>query len=249
MPQVVVALGGNLGDVPQTFRRASAILESEVAQGTVTLSRLYRSTPVGAAAGDVFWNAAAAFETELEPLVLLGWLQTIESSLGRTRELHWGPRTLDLDLIFYGDEVLQLPRLTVPHPQAWLRRFVLAPVCDLQPDRQHPDLQVSISALLNRITPRPLPVRYCAATDHQTEIQRVAAEFPGVALEFDNHVADISQQDGLGVIDTRGTSAKQLAQWRAQRFWIINDAADPKQFFRDVLRACAGEVWPVDWPV
>lgn len=249
MPQVVVALGGNLGDVPQTFRQAAALLESEVAQGDVTLSRLYRSTPVGAVAGDIFWNAAVVFETELEPLVLLGWLQTIESSLGRKRELHWGPRTLDLDLIFYGDEVLRLPRLTVPHPQAWLRRFVLAPVCDLQPDRQHPDLEESVSALLSRITARPLPVRYCGSASQQPEVQSIAAEFPEVALQFVNQVADISLQSGLGVIDSRAFSAEQLSAWRDRRFWISNDSVDPNQFFRDVLRACAGEVWPVDWPV
>lgn len=248
MTQVVVAFGGNLGDVPQTFRRAISLLESEVALGSITTSRLYRSTPVGAVAGDVFWNAAVEFETDLSPLVLLGWLQTIESSLGRTREVHWGPRTLDLDLIFYGDDIVRERRLTVPHPQAWLRKFVLAPANDLRPDRQHPELKVSIKELLERIDVRPLPVRYCGSASRQSELQAAAAEFPEVALQFVDAVVDLTNESGLGIVEANQSPTNELEAQRPPRFWIVNDSPDPVQFLKDVLRASAGSVWPVDWP-
>jgi len=87
-------------------------------------------------------------ETDLSPEHLLEVIQQIEQEFGRERQIHWGPRTLDLDLLAYGNHAVNLPTLTVPHPQLHLRRFVLEPLLELVPDWVHPTLKVSARELL-----------------------------------------------------------------------------------------------------
>ncbi|MDO4263582.1 MAG: 2-amino-4-hydroxy-6-hydroxymethyldihydropteridine diphosphokinase [Deinococcus sp.] len=132
-----IALGANLGEPLPTLRAALAGLARLGEVGGV--SRLYRTAPVGGPPGQPdYLNAAAALDTSLAPLALLDGLQALETQAGRTRTVRWEARTLDLDLIVYGTQVLTSARLTVPHPLAWERAFVLAPLADLAPDLRHP---------------------------------------------------------------------------------------------------------------
>ncbi len=136
---VVIGLGGNLAD-PR--RRLCQTLEALVALPDTRLvghSDLYASAPVGPQDQPDFINAVAALETTLAPLVLLDALQQLENAAGRERHRHWGERTLDLDILLWDDRTLDLPRLTVPHPELTRRAFVIGPLLDLLPDCRLPD--------------------------------------------------------------------------------------------------------------
>ncbi len=177
----VVAIGGNLGDVPATFQQAAELLAPH-ARSAVRVSRLYRSVPMGTAAGATFCNAAVAFECDLEPEVLLDRLQEIETQLGRVRTIHWGPRTLDLDLVAYGDRIMSTPRLTLPHTHCWYRRFVLDPVCDVAPTAMHAGFHVSFGMLRERLLPRPLRVAFELSRLPKDAEARLKAEFSSVVF-------------------------------------------------------------------
>lgn len=158
MVRCAISLGGNIGDVPSAFAEAVRLLESSSHLFALKTSRIYRTAPMGVAAGDPFHNAAAVFETKLAPLNLLDLLQDVERRCGRVRTVHWGPRTLDLDLLLYGDEVIDSPRLTVPHPALWYRRFVLDPLAELIPEAVHPVFRQTIRSLRSRLLVRPFTV-------------------------------------------------------------------------------------------
>lgn len=127
-----VGLGANLGDAAATLRGVLAELAAAPGVLACTASRLYRTAPVDAQGPD-FVNAVAALSTTLAPLALLDLLQALEQRHGRERPYRNAPRTLDLDLLLYGDEVIDHPRLSVPHPRMHERAFVLAPLCELAP--------------------------------------------------------------------------------------------------------------------
>ncbi|HVW03033.1 MAG TPA: 2-amino-4-hydroxy-6-hydroxymethyldihydropteridine diphosphokinase, partial [Planctomycetaceae bacterium] len=139
---------------------------------------------VGDPSAPAYLNAAAGLQTDLEPLLLLDQLQTIEHQLGRVRDRRWGPRTLDLDLLFYGSEVINLPRLIVPHPHLWYRRFVLDPLVEIAGDVVHPERGVSIQELRERLLLRPLACALAGGTsaDRAAIVQQLDAEFPQVDL-------------------------------------------------------------------
>ena len=184
MVQVLVALGGNLGDVPDQFRHALNVLSDGPDLQVCQVSGIYRTAPVGAAAGNAYYNAAISCDTILTAECLLDRLQDAELRAGRTREIHWGPRTLDLDLIAYGDSLIQTSRLTVPHPAAWYRRFVLDPVCEFAGDTPHPQFDVTWQALRRRLLARPLPVTISGGTS-ETRAQvalTLSGEFPVARL-------------------------------------------------------------------
>lgn len=143
-----IALGSNLGD-------RAATLQSAIQQlwqlGTVTaVSSFYETDPVGYLDQPQFLNAAALLETTLPPLELLESLLAIERAFGRHRSatVPKGPRTLDLDLLLYGDQVLDTPTLTLPHPAMHERRFVLAPLAEIAPHLRHPVLRRTMRELL-----------------------------------------------------------------------------------------------------
>ncbi len=164
MVQCAISLGGNLGDVPARFSHALGLLDASGAVSDVRRSRGYRTAPMGFAAGEAFHNAAAVFETKLAPLDVLDLLQDIEQRCGRVRTVHWGPRTLDLDLLLYAEQFLETPRLTVPHPGLWYRRFVLDPLVELIPDAVHPVFAATIRELHARLLERPLPVGWVVSS-------------------------------------------------------------------------------------
>jgi 2-amino-4-hydroxy-6-hydroxymethyldihydropteridine diphosphokinase len=138
-PRVFVGLGANLGDAAGTVRAVFDELAALEGTEVVARSSLYRSAPVDAQGPD-FINAVAELRSTLEPLALLEGLQAIEVRHQRQRPYRNAPRTLDLDLLFVGDLVLDNPRLVLPHPRLHLRAFVLEPLLELAPDWSHPAL-------------------------------------------------------------------------------------------------------------
>ena len=131
----VIALGSNLGDRESNLRFALARLGDSV----VRVSQVFETDPVGGPENQgAYLNMAAVLSTSLDPYALLRWLHRIEADAGRERLVHWGPRTLDLDLLFYDDVTIvsgDPQGLTVPHPRYAQRRFVLAPLSEVAPDR------------------------------------------------------------------------------------------------------------------
>lgn len=156
--QSFIALGGNLGAVEDTFRSVLDNLEDSPGVHVERVSSFYRTLPMGQDSGAIYLNAAAELAVELSPLELLDLLQSLESHYGRVRETHWGPRTLDLDLLLYEQEILDHPRLLLPHPGCWYRRFVLDPLAEIASGIVHPVKRLTIHELRDRLLQRPLPV-------------------------------------------------------------------------------------------
>jgi 2-amino-4-hydroxy-6-hydroxymethyldihydropteridine diphosphokinase len=134
-----IGLGSNLAQPEQQVRRALKALAGLPETTVITHSSLYRSEPLGPAGQPDYINAVAALETGLAPLDLLTALQNLEHEQGRVREERWGPRTLDLDILLYGEEQWDDPRLTLPHPGLYERNFVLYPLVEIAPELQIPD--------------------------------------------------------------------------------------------------------------
>jgi 2-amino-4-hydroxy-6-hydroxymethyldihydropteridine diphosphokinase len=133
-----IGLGGNLGDARAAVLDALQALNQLPDSRIVAQSALYRSAPVEAHGPD-FINAVAALQTRLAPLDLLAQLQALEQAAGRERPYRNAPRTLDLDLLLYGDAQIDLPQLSVPHPRMFERAFVLAPLAEIAPARVPPE--------------------------------------------------------------------------------------------------------------
>jgi 2-amino-4-hydroxy-6-hydroxymethyldihydropteridine diphosphokinase len=136
---VFVGLGANLGDPAATVLAAGQQVAS-LGFGS-RLSSLYRTQPQGGPAQPIFCNAVIMLHTAWSATELLVLLQRIELRFGRSRRVYWGPRTLDLDLLLFGDCVMRQPSLTLPHPRMHHRRFVLEPLNELVPDLRMPDGQ------------------------------------------------------------------------------------------------------------
>ena len=149
-----VAFGANLGNRLATFRDAVRRLDRADGVAVCALSKLYETAPVGGPRGqDPYYNAVVALRTGLAPEELLDVLQEIETAHQRTRTVPWGPRTLDLDLLFYGDSEVSTPRLTVPHAMMRQRRFVLRPLADIAPGAVDPVTGATVAALLAALPP------------------------------------------------------------------------------------------------
>jgi 2-amino-4-hydroxy-6-hydroxymethyldihydropteridine diphosphokinase len=134
-----IGLGSNLDDPPEQLKRATEALANLPRTRLTARSPCYRSAPMGPKDQPDYLNGVVALDTELEPLALLAALQSIERKHQRIRERHWGPRTLDLDLLLYGKHVIDLPELRVPHPGIYRRNFVLLPLADITPALIFPD--------------------------------------------------------------------------------------------------------------
>ncbi len=133
MSLAYIALGANLGDPAATVKAAFNALAELPKTRLFATSALYRSAPVGITGQPEFVNAVASIETTLDPEALLDALLAIEQQFGRVRAEKNGPRTLDLDILLYGEQIIDTARLTLPHPRLHLRAFVLYPLADLAP--------------------------------------------------------------------------------------------------------------------
>jgi 2-amino-4-hydroxy-6-hydroxymethyldihydropteridine diphosphokinase len=152
---VYLALGSNIGERETNLRAA---IQSLSAAGIAVLreSPIYETEPVGYSAQRWFLNMVVEAETALFPMQLLTRTGKIERALGRMRTLPNGPRTIDIDILLYGDAVMRTPRLEIPHPRMHERRFVLAPLADLAPGLRHPLLKKSIRQLLEAAPPQKI---------------------------------------------------------------------------------------------
>lgn len=185
-----ISFGGNVGDVKATFDAALALLSLHCNIELGRRSGIFRTAPVGAQAGCPFLNSVCGLTTTLSPRNLLSVLQSVETQLGRVREIRWGPRTLDLDLLSYGDKVVCEPDLIVPHPSVAYRRFVLDPLVEVDPGWRHPVIGDSADELLQRLKTRPLKV--CLVDIPHDQSSTLAGQF---SSKFP-HLQWINDSDG-----------------------------------------------------
>ena len=151
MQNVFIGFGSNQGESLKICREAVLELKRHAKIDVREVSSFYSTKPVGVEDQPWFINGVVRCSTELEPEELLTVLNRIENRFGRVRRERWGPRTLDLDILAYGERVVQLPDLTVPHPRMHERLFVLAPLREIAPNWIHPLLHASVEELLSRL--------------------------------------------------------------------------------------------------
>jgi 2-amino-4-hydroxy-6-hydroxymethyldihydropteridine diphosphokinase len=145
MTLVYLGLGSNIGDKKKHLQDA---LDQLAALGSIRKrSRMYTTEPIGFRDQEWFLNCAVELDTLLDPETLLSSIQTIEQALGRKKTGKNRPRVIDIDILFYDDDIINTPTLTIPHPRIQKRLFVLQPLLDLNPDFKHPVLQKSIHEL------------------------------------------------------------------------------------------------------
>jgi 2-amino-4-hydroxy-6-hydroxymethyldihydropteridine diphosphokinase len=145
MPMVFLGLGSNIGNKENYINKALAFI-SELYTVKKT-SHLYLTEPVGNIAQDWFLNCVVEIQTDVDPKKLLSTVKSIERKLGRTKIVKNGPRTIDIDILFYGDNILKTKTLIIPHPLIQDRLFVLQPMMDINPNLIHPVLKRSIHQL------------------------------------------------------------------------------------------------------
>ena len=163
MKKVAIGVGSNQGDSIRICREVFDLFLNHPATSNVKTSSLYRTSPVGMTQQDWFINAAVLVQTRLAPQALLELMIEMEKNFGRVRTAKWGPRTLDLDILFYENIQLDLPGLKVPHPLMSERLFVLMPLAEIEPGWVHPGLGLSVHEMLNRIL----------ELDHRQQIQKL----------------------------------------------------------------------------
>jgi len=155
MKTVYLSLGSNVGDRGQHLRAALERLESARVR-VLRTSAVYETEPLDLKAQRWFWNLVAEAETDLFPRQLLAYTSRIERELGRVRTVAKGPRTLDIDILFYGRAVVRADGLEIPHPRIAERRFVLVPLADLAPDLRHPVTHRTVREMLEAAPPETI---------------------------------------------------------------------------------------------
>ena len=152
MKRIYLSLGSNIGDRETNLRKAVERLAS-LDVHVLRASRIYETEPVDYVDQAWFLNQVVEAETALFPMQLLTRTARVERELGRTRTVPKGPRTLDIDILFYGDAVVRTARLELPHPRLAQRRFVLAPLAEIAPDVRHPVTRLSVRQMLESAPP------------------------------------------------------------------------------------------------
>ncbi len=149
--RIFLALGSNLGNRLEHLKSALKYLEAS-GISIEAKSRVWEKAPWGKADQPAFLNMCVCARTELAPLALLRLLKNAEADLGRAESQHWGPREIDIDIIFFGSLVMNAPQLTIPHPYMLERGFVLKPLSEIAPDEEHP---VAHKTVLESLTNLP----------------------------------------------------------------------------------------------
>lgn len=147
--EAYLGLGSNLGDRAHNLDRAVSLLERVAAP--VVVSSVYETRPWGYADQPNFLNLACRVETALSPEELLGAVQAVEVLIGREPTFRYGPRMIDVDILLYGDRIIDTNDLRVPHPSLFERAFALAPLAEIAPELVHPELGLSVRELLARL--------------------------------------------------------------------------------------------------
>lgn len=147
MNTAILLIGGNLGDRTANLQQAVQSIHQQAGK-VIKASALYETAPWGNVQQPDYLNQALQIATDLEPLALLHTLLSIERDIGRIRQQKWGARVIDIDIIFYNDQVISLPELKVPHPRMQSRQFVLVPLNEILPGWVHPVLKQDIRTLL-----------------------------------------------------------------------------------------------------
>ena len=148
---VYAAIGANIGDPVQTLMDAVSRIGRHPEIRVDAASSVYRNPPIGPQDQPHFYNSVLALSTTLPPRGVLSAFLLIEKEFGRVRDIRWGPRTLDLDILIYGELIVCEPGLTIPHPRMLERSFVLIPLLDLKPSIQHPTQNESFQVLAGRV--------------------------------------------------------------------------------------------------
>jgi 2-amino-4-hydroxy-6-hydroxymethyldihydropteridine diphosphokinase len=152
----LIGLGSNVGDRKATLEAATALLRDSPGIAVRAVSSFHETAPAGGPAGQgKYLNAALALETSEDAASILGRLREIEARLGRVRTVRWGERTLDLDLLLFGNSIIDTPDLTVPHLRMAVRRFVLAPLAAIAPEAVDPLTRRTVADLLANLDRRP----------------------------------------------------------------------------------------------
>ncbi|MFB6454878.1 2-amino-4-hydroxy-6-hydroxymethyldihydropteridine diphosphokinase [Chitinophaga sp. Hz27] len=147
MNTAILLIGGNLGDPEINLAKAVQLINEQAGQ-VVKQSALYQTAPWGVVDQPDYLNQALVINTMQDGLTLLHTLLDIERTIGRVRQEKWGSRVIDIDMIFFNDEIISFPELKIPHPRMHLRQFVLVPLQEIIPNHVHPVLHKTVSELL-----------------------------------------------------------------------------------------------------
>jgi 2-amino-4-hydroxy-6-hydroxymethyldihydropteridine diphosphokinase len=250
----IVGLGSNLGDRGAILDQALDALQAEPHVHLHTISAYYESPPVGGPEGQgAYLNAAALLEPSIDPLSLLELLHRIEAKFGRERKERWGPRTLDIDLLLYGEEVRRTPQIVLPHPRLAFRRFALAPAVEVAPWCIDPLTGLTINELLVGLDRRPSLVAVAAvdpadalAVETAARVHRELADrLGGVALNRSELAGSTGPADPR---DRHFAEIQAIARRLDASEWIKKPDADPDAWLvadfsldRELQRASATE--------
>lgn len=217
MTTAFIALGANLGDRKANIHNAIRLLDETEGIAVKASSEILESEPLAQMDQPAYLDAVIQVETDLPAEILFDRMSSIEDELGRTRNQKWTPRTIDLDLLLYADQVIESPRLTVPHDQMHLRSFVLNGMCELAPDLIHPVLKQSMKELATRLNgrnfylsqdrPQLISVAGLIAVGKTTLASGLAKEFncPMLAEAYDTNpfMPDVYAGDTVHAIDSQ----------------------------------------------